>query len=51
VVKARSIDVLKEPKHVFAEEKLKLEKAGFKVHEVVELSPFEKDHALIFATH
>ncbi len=51
VVKARSIDVLKDPKHVFTEEKLKLERAGFKVHEVVELSPFEKDHALIFATN
>jgi fibrillarin-like pre-rRNA processing protein len=51
VVKARSIDVLKDPKHVFAEEKSKLEKAGFKVHGVIELSPFEKDHALIFATN
>ena len=51
VVKARSIDVLKDPKHVFVEEKAKLEKAGFKVHDVIELSPFEKDHALIFATN
>ena len=51
VVKARSIDVLKDPKHVFAEEELKLKKAGLKIHKVVELSPFEKDHALIFATN
>jgi fibrillarin-like pre-rRNA processing protein len=50
VVKARSIDVLKEPERVFEEEKRKLEAAGFKVHEVVELSPFDKDHAIIFAT-
>jgi len=50
VVKARSIDVLKAPERVFAEEKVKLEKAGFKVRAVIELSPFDKDHALIFAT-
>jgi fibrillarin-like pre-rRNA processing protein len=50
VVKARSIDVLKEPGRVFAEEKVKLEKAGFNVRTVIELSPFDKDHALIFAT-
>jgi fibrillarin-like pre-rRNA processing protein len=50
VVKARSIDVLKEPERIFAEEKVKLEKAGFRVRAVIELSPFDKDHALIFAT-
>ncbi len=50
VVKARSIDVLKEPKRVFEEETRKLERAGFKVKSVVELSPFDKDHALILAT-
>lgn len=50
VVKARSIDVLKEPEKVFAQEKSKLINAGFKVHLIIELSPFDKDHALIFAT-
>ncbi len=49
VVKARSIDVLKEPRKVFLEERAKLEKAGFEVKSIVELSPFDKDHALIFA--
>lgn len=49
VVKARSIDVLKEPKKIFSEESGKLEKAGFKVRAVVELSPFDKDHALVYA--
>lgn len=49
VVKARSIDVLKDPVRVFAEERQKLEKAGFKVLGVYELSPFEKDHALVYA--
>ncbi len=50
VVKARSIDVLKEPEQVFQGEKAKLEAAGFAVAKVIELSPFEKDHALILAT-
>jgi fibrillarin-like pre-rRNA processing protein len=50
VVKARSIDVLKEPTRVFAEEKAKLLAAGFVVHKIIELSPFDKDHALIHAT-
>lgn len=50
VVKARSIDVLKEPGKVFKEEKTKLEEKGFKVRSIIELSPFDKDHALIYAT-
>ncbi len=50
VVKARSIDVLKEPEKVFRKERKKLEEGGFKVGSIVELSPFEKDHALIIAT-
>jgi len=50
VVKARSIDVLKEPERVFMEESRKLQKAGFSVKKVVELSPFDKDHALVHAT-
>ncbi|MDG6988395.1 MAG: fibrillarin-like rRNA/tRNA 2'-O-methyltransferase [Nitrososphaerota archaeon] len=49
VVKARSIDVLKEPERVYADETAKLEGAGFKVRSVTELSPFEKDHALVYA--
>jgi fibrillarin-like pre-rRNA processing protein len=49
VVKARSIDVLKEPARVFADQKSKLVAAGFRVSSVIELSPFDKDHALIHA--
>jgi len=49
-VKARSIDVLKAPEKVYEEEKMKLEKEGFRVERVVELNPFEKDHALVSAT-
>jgi len=49
-VKARSIDVLKDPRRVYAEEADKLSSAGFRVNTVIELSPFEKDHALVYAT-
>jgi len=49
-VKARSINVLKDPEMVFEEERQKLEKAGFRVELTVDLKPFEKDHALVSAT-
>ncbi len=49
VVKARSIDVLKDPDRVFQEERKRLEVAGFRVESIIELSPFEKDHAMILA--
>ena len=43
-IKARSIDVTKLPKHIFAQEKAKLTKA-FRILDMVELDPYEKDHA------
>jgi fibrillarin-like pre-rRNA processing protein len=49
VVKARSIDQLKDPKLVFKEEAQKVRDAGFTVEKVVDLRPFDKDHALISA--
>jgi fibrillarin-like pre-rRNA processing protein len=49
-VKARSIDVLKDPELVYEEEKRKLEKAGFNVELIVDLKPFEKDHVLVSAS-
>ncbi|HXW95889.1 MAG TPA: fibrillarin-like rRNA/tRNA 2'-O-methyltransferase [Nitrososphaerales archaeon] len=49
-VKARSIDVLKEPRQVYEEEREKLEEAGFYVERIVDLQPFEKDHALVSAS-
>jgi fibrillarin-like pre-rRNA processing protein len=50
VVKARSIDVVKEPTDVFKEETRKLEKGGFGVIKIIELSPFDKDHAMVYAS-
>jgi len=49
-VKARSIDVLKDPEQVYEEEKQKLEKSGFRVERIVDLKPFEKDHVLVSAS-
>lgn len=50
IVKARSINVIKEPRDVFSDEQGKLVNAGFRVHRVLELSPYDRDHALIQAT-
>lgn len=51
MVKSRSIDVRMSPKKVYPREAGKLEKAGFKVLEVLELSPYERDHAFILAKY
>ena len=48
-VKARSIDVLKEPERVYEEERAKLETGGFRIEQIVDLRPFEKDHVPISA--
>jgi fibrillarin-like pre-rRNA processing protein len=46
-IKSRSIDVIKSPEQIYKESVEKLKKAGYKVLEVVDLEPYEKDHALI----
>ena len=50
IVKARSIDGLKEPAQVFKEEAQLLREKGFAVEKVIDLRPYDKDHALISAT-
>ena len=49
VVKSRSIDVIKNPQRVFEEEAEKLRKEGFFIEQIINLIPFDKDHALIDA--
>lgn len=49
IVKARSIDVLARPKEIFKQEERKLASAGFAIEKVIELDPFDKDHAIIVA--
>ncbi len=46
-IKARSIDVSMNPRDVFKQEIKILEKAGLDVVEVLELDPYEKDHAMV----
>lgn len=49
MVKAPSIDVTADPLSIFKKEALKLENSGFKIVEIKELGPYEKDHAVIVA--
>jgi fibrillarin-like pre-rRNA processing protein len=49
MLKARSIDARRPPRRIYSREAGKLKKAGFKVAALLELSPYERDHALILA--
>ncbi|MFY9798357.1 MAG: fibrillarin-like rRNA/tRNA 2'-O-methyltransferase [Candidatus Nitrosopolaris sp.] len=51
VVKTRSINVLLNPKTVFAQEAKKLENNKFSIMQIINLEPFDKDHALIHAIY
>ncbi|AAY80681.1 fibrillarin-like rRNA/tRNA 2'-O-methyltransferase [Sulfolobus acidocaldarius] len=46
-IKSRSIDVTKDPREIYNAEAKKLEDAGFDIREVLELDPYDKDHAMI----
>ena len=48
VIKARSIDVTKDPKYIINLEVKKLE-SGFSIEEVIDLRPYDKDHAMVIA--
>lgn len=48
-IKARSIDVTKEPLEVYKEEVKKLQDAGFEIIQIVQLDPYDKDHAMVLA--
>jgi len=50
-IKARSIDVTKEPDEVYKSEIKTLEKGGFKILDVVHLDPYDKDHAMVLAQY
>jgi fibrillarin-like pre-rRNA processing protein len=47
MVKARSIDVALKPKEVYEQVTKQLNDAGMIIHSVTELSPYDKDHAMI----
>jgi len=44
MLKARSIDVTRNPEEIFLEEESRLKTAGFWVLEKIDLEPYEKDH-------
>jgi len=48
-IKARSIDVTKEPSEVYRHEIGVLKENGFEIHDVVHLEPYDKDHAMVTA--
>jgi len=48
-VKSRSIDVTRSPQEVYAGEVETLKRGGFRVESVLELDPYEKDHAMVTA--
>ena len=50
-VKARSIDVTKEPSEIYRREIDVLKREGFDIKEVVNLEPYEKDHAMVVAEY
>lgn len=50
-IKARSIDASKDPRKIYKEESKKLVDEGFDIIEVIDLKPYEKDHAMIYAQY
>ncbi len=50
-IKARSIDVTKEPTEIYKEEVNKLKNSGFEVEDIVQLDPYDKDHAMVLAKY
>jgi len=51
VVKTRSINVLLNPKTVIAQEAKKLENSKFSIKQIIDLEPYDRDHALIRAIY
>ncbi len=50
-IKARSIDVTKEPDEIYKSEIKTLEGGGFRILDVVHLDPYDKDHAMVLAQY
>jgi len=50
-IKARSIDVTKEPSELYRREIEILKERGFEIIDVVHLEPYDKDHAMVYARY
>jgi len=46
-IKARSIDVVKDPREIFREQREILTEGGFEIVDEVDIEPYEKDHVLM----
>ena len=51
VIKTRSIDVTMDPKAVVLQEAARLEKNGFKIDQIINLEPFDRDHGMIYCVY
>ncbi len=49
-IKARSIDAVAPVKEIYDKEVRYIESRGYKVERVIDLEPFEKEHAMVIAT-
>ena len=49
-IKARSINVKAKPSSIYESQIKVMEEAGFSINETIELTPFEKDHAVVIAS-
>jgi len=50
VIKTRSIDVTKAPRKIIENEKKKLQ-TNFELEQVIDLIPYDKDHAIVIAKY
>lgn len=50
-IKSRSVDVTTPPRQVYEDQVKELSEGGFEVIEVVELDPYERDHAMVVARY
>ncbi len=51
VVKTRSIDVTMDPRVIVTQEANKLKEHGFQIDQIINLEPFDKDHAMIYCIY
>ena len=51
VVKTRSIDVTMDPRVVVAQEATKLKETGFRIDQIINLEPFDRDHGMIYCIY
>lgn len=50
-IKSRSVNVTRSPREVYSDQVGVLKEGGFTIREVLELEPYEKDHAMVTAVY